>query len=475
LKTLLLCIHSLSLLATQPDLLTLQKFLSGVDTAYPKLIATRLENQIALAKAQEKRGAFDPVFSIENQFQRYNSSSSPGKARQTSMTETTLDVLDRTGVKIAFGARYNTGAVKGSSSSTGTLGEYFVVAKIPILRDRLNNAKTIGERQAILAVPLAQQSIQEARLSLLEKAGFTYWEWIGANEKLRIAKEILKLATDRADYIRQRVEAGSNPPIDNEEAKAEVFRRQGSLEKAERDLQKAEFKLQFFLWDNNGDGAASPPDRKLIPALFPFTETSADPLSELRQFAQMNRPEILGLNLSKDILALDVVLAQNDRKPALDLTLGPGVDAGQDAIGLSAKAGLFYSIPLRQNTADGRIRQAELKVTKLLLEEKLLRAMIDLEVQDAASSYRQTAARLYAAASEVKAAKALEDGEAFRFQRGISTLFLINQRERGRAEAQTREVEVRIELEQTRLTYLAAAGMLTPEQTFLPVNPGGSF
>jgi outer membrane protein TolC len=447
--------------------LTLQQFLQGVDTAFPKLVAVRLENDFALAKAREKRGAFDPIFSIENDFLRYNSSATPGKARSTSMTETTLEVLDRSGVKVAFGARYNTGAVKQPGSSTGALGEYFAVAKIPILRDRLNNAKSVAERQAILGVPLAQQSIQEARLSLLQKAGEVYWEWVGAGEKLRIAKEVLGLAEARAAYIKRRVEEGANPPIDNEEASAEVFRRQGALEKAERDLQKSEFKIQFFSWSVEGEPATTAPARTLLPSLPEALLVPDDVLKQQRDDAQANRPELLGIAISKDILALDVIQAMNERKPILDLTIGPGVDFGQDAIGLTAKAGIFYSIPLRQNTADGRIRTAQLKVQKLNLEEKQMRVVIDLEVQDAASNLRQAYARLQATIKEVQATRALERGETIRFDRGLSTLFLINQRERGRAEAESRLVDVRVEHEQARLAYLASSATLAPDKTNL--------
>jgi outer membrane protein TolC len=255
---------SLGSQASSPQNLSLGDVLRDVDAAFPKLVSARLEADIANAKLQEKRGAFDPIFSVENDFLRYNSATSPGKLRQTSLTETSVEVLNRSGIKLAFGARYNTGVLKSPASSTGTLGEYFVSAKIPLLRDRLSNAKFIAERQAILGEPLAQQAVREARLSLFEKAGFVYWEWEGAGEKLKIANEILELAVARAAYIRRRVDEGANPAIDIQEADAEVFRRQGSRDKAERDLQKAEFKLQFFQWNAEGVALNLPPSRTLL-------------------------------------------------------------------------------------------------------------------------------------------------------------------------------------------------------------------
>lgn len=445
--------------------LSLSQVLRDVSVAFPKLISARLENDIAQAKAQEKRGAFDPVFSVENEFMRYNSSTTAGRARQSSMTQTTVEVLDRTGVKIAFGARYNTGSIKQPASSTGTLGEYFVSAKIPFIRDRLVNAKTISERQAILGIPLAQQSIREAQLSLFLKAGEVYWEWVGAGEKLEIARQVYKLAVDRAEFIKTRVQRGANPPIDNEEAQAEVFRRLGSLEKAERDLQKSEFKLQFFRWSENGNPAQTPPDRVTLPKL---PEVSG-PVNKLvlqkaREIAMMDRPELLGLNISKDILALDVDLARNERKPALDLAVGPSIDLGDDAISNPIKAGIFYSIPLRQNRADGLIALAILKVRKLELEEQQTRQIIALEVNDANSFVNQAYLRVLAAEKEVVASRALELGEQIRFTEGVSTLFLVNQRERARAEAESRLVDVKVEYQQAVLAFLFATAQLSPEK-----------
>jgi outer membrane protein TolC len=173
----------------------------------------------------------------------------------------------------------------------------------------------------------------------------------------------------------------------------------------------------------------------------------------------------LGIKLSRDILALDLELAQNDRRPALDLTLGPGFDLGQDTIGAPFKAGIFYSIPLRQNTADGRITAVNLKLRKLELEENQTRQLVRLEVKDAVSAVNQTTLRVIAAMQEVEATKALERGETIRFREGNSTLFLINQRERGRAEAQVRLVDTRVELEQARVSYLAATTELAPNFT----------
>ena len=445
----------LNLTQVETSQLSLNSFLRTVDANFPKMVSVRLESNLANSKAQEKRGAFDPVFSFNSDFIRYNPSSAPGKAYETQMSEGTIEVLDRSGAKLAVGARLNNGRVKSPGNSTGDWGEYFVSAKIPLIRDRLTNAKTVAEKQALLGVPLADQFIRQTRFDVLQKAGDVYWDWVGAGEKLRINQALYDLAVDRAKFIKLRVEAGANPAIDNAEANAEVFRRKGSLEKAERDLQKSELKLQFFLWNQQTIAEPKPLQRTRLPLLASqFELPTQNAIDAGKNTALVERPELLGIQLSRDLFSLDLALAENERKPALDFTLGPGTDLGGGGIGLTYKTGLFYSIPLRQNTADGRIIQVQVKLQKLDLEEKQTRQGILIEVSDAVSSLKQTLERVKAAELEVTAARELERGEKIRFENGSSTLFLINQRERGRAEAEIRYADVRVEMEQANLNYL---------------------
>ena len=413
---------------------------------------------MAKAKSQEKRGAFDPVLSFETEFLRYNSSSDPGKSKTTSMSDAVVEVLDRSGVKYSIGARLNRGAVKSPSSFTGSFGEYFVSAKIPLLRDRINNAKTVAEQQALLGEPIADQFIREAQLSLFEKSGTAYWELVGAKAKLNVAEDLLKLATERANYIRERIAKGANPPIDQQEADAEVSRRQGALEKAERDVQKAEIKLGLYRWNADGSTIDVSRSQVSIQALDARAET-VEPKTAKSTAAQ-DRPELLALRLSQQILALDLGLAENDRKPGLDLVVGPGYDFGADSIGGTMKAGVFYTIPLHQNSVDGRINATKSKLQKLSLEYKQLERAVQIEVDDALSALAQTEKRVTAAEAEVKANKAVEEGERIKFVEGLSTLFLLNQRERATAESQARLIDVKVELQLANLAFLASTAQL---------------
>ena len=444
------------------DPLALNSFLQLVDRYYPKLNGIRVERDIADAKEQEKRGAFDPVFSSGTDWIGFNSSSSRGKRSNTQMTETVVELLDRSGIKLSGGQRFGFGSVKSPFSSTGDLGELFLSAKVPLIRDLGINPKSVAERQARFGQSLADQVVREFRFLTFNDAGSAYWQWVGAGVKLKIAQDLLRVAEQRLVFITTQFEEGIRPKIDVAEARAEVFRRKGSLEKSERDLQKAELKLSLYLWSEDGRPLGIPQRTALATLPEQSAALSDEAIQNGIDLALQNRPELSAITVSREIVDLDLALARNERKPALDFAFGPGYDFGADGIGSTYKVGLFYSIPLRQNTADGKIAQAQAKQRKLQLELDQVTLNVQTEVRDAASEYNQTYLRLLAAQEELAAARELERGELDRFEEGIGTLFLVNQRERARAEAETKLVDTRVELEIARLGFLATTAQLNP-------------
>jgi len=435
-----------------------QDVLERIDQNYPKLRSARLEIESARAKLQEKRGAFDPVFSIDNSFLRYNASSNRGKTYTTQMSEGAVEMTMPNGMKVFAGSRLNLGNVKSPTSATGDLGEYFVGVKMPLLRGAGINDKSIAERQARIGVGIAEAGVAATRLDTLLGGGQSYWEWAAAQRRLQIAEDLLRISRERAANIRTRVQRGDLPRIDSIEADTEVKRREGNLAKAERDVQKASLKLALYLWDGDGQpvGLTAPAPTDLGRP----EPISPERIREASDRAVTVRPELRTFDLARDVTQLTLDLARNDRRPSLDLVISPGMDMGASSIGPTVKAGIFYSIPLRQNTADGRINDAQQKLAKLALDRQLTTQQISTEVADAASAVNQAHERYVAAEAELELARSLEEGERRRFQLGEGTLFLLNQRERATAEAAARLVDVIAEYQQAILAFRAASADL---------------
>ena len=430
---------------------TLDDFLRSADARYPKLAAVREEVAGAAAKAQEKRGAFDPAFFASLDAQRYNPSSAPGKAAGFSALATGVTFYDEDGSSLFVQSRRNLGKVKSPLNATGELGEHTVGVRLPLLRDLGVNEKSVALRQARLAVPLAERNLEGFRLGVLRDAATVYWEWVAAGARLRIARDLRRIAVERADATRRRFEAGDEREMNVVEANAEIERRTGAAAKAERDLQKAALKLSLV----SGVAPRAAPPALADPA----------PLDEARLEAGAGRalarrPEVALLDLSRQIVTLDRDLARNARRASLDLTAGIGVDAGSGGVGPTPRIGLLYSVPLRQNAADGRIADAEAKLRKIDQERVLLLQTIRAEVADAASAVRTSLDRVAAARAEVALARRLEAMERAAFELGESTLFLLNQRERATAEAASRVVDALAEYGQADAALRAATADL---------------
>lgn len=431
------------------EVLTLEKLLQQVGENYPKLIGADAERRAAAAKRLSTQGAFDPQVYASYANQLYNSSSEPGKAKTLNTNIVGIEVTTRYGTKLFAEREQTFGAAKSPSSSTGTGGTYSFGVKQPLLRDAGINPKSAKEQQAKLGEPLADQFFAIIRLDIYFDAASAYWKWVAAGRKVVIAEEILRLAIERANFVREEILAMARPGIDQVEADQEVRLRQQQLVQARRALEEAAFKLQKFLWVEE-QGETAPGAERIPPTALTQSPVEIQPeaIQTARQTALETRPELKAIAIAQEVIAVDSQLARNDLKPNLDVVLQPGQDVGSRSIGDTLKAGLLFTVPLYQREAKGRLSEAELKLEKLRQEETLTRQTIQIEVDDAISLVNRTYQRYIEAEETLRLALRLEEGERERFRAGDSTLFLLNQRERGRFEAAVRVIDIRAEYEQ---------------------------
>lgn len=136
-------------------------------------------------------------------------------------------------------------------------------------------------------------------------------------------------------------------------------RRQAALAKAERDFQKAQFKLSLSMWFDDVTAQPPPDEGRVLDVSLQLepTEITEAEINDAVALALQRRPELQAIAVMKDAARLDLELARNQRRPVLDLALVPGRDVGFGSIGTTLKAGVVFELPLRQRTADGRIAQ----------------------------------------------------------------------------------------------------------------------
>ena len=433
-----------------------------MDETHPKLRGAEADRQAASARLQARQGTFDLNIVAGSETLRYNSTSTRGKVADAYTTDAGAELTLRNGVKFYAGARLNAGPVKAPDSQTGTTGEYVAYIALPLLRGLGINRSSASERQAILGEPLADERFRRTRLDTLSQAGTAYWDFVAAGQRLAIARELLRVAVIRATATQQRADLGDLPRVDVLEAQQEVARRRGGVSKAERDLQKAAFKLAQYRFAPDGSplavlGEAAVPPEAALPRPVPVATGEGE---AARQTAVDARPELPANELEQSIARVDRDLARNDRKPNLDFVFSPGADTGRFAIGNTLKAGLAFSFPLERREATGRLSEANLRIARLEQDALLLQTQIRLEVEDAISAVNLSVERYQAAVDELELAREVESRERDRLRLGDGTLFLLNQRERATAEAAGRVIDTRAEYFQAVLSLQVASAQL---------------
>ncbi|MBS2034579.1 TolC family protein [bacterium] len=469
----------LSLLFARPVLAeswSLDTVLRQVESNHPKLRTIGLIEQLAEAKVTEKEGAFDPSLLLSTEQYRYQSPTDPGKAKLADEQLAAVQIQDVSGWKLISGYRRNQGQVKSPDSLTGQSGEFFVEFKMPLLRGLGVNEKQTALEQARAARLQAQATGRLLRLQTMLGAALAYWDWSAACTEWVLLQRNLELASQRAIQVEQRVQAGDLPRVDRLEAQQELQRRQEALAKGERNVQKAALKLNLYLWNSQGQAQALP-QAGLAPLLLPAEDAgqAKEPsrttvavasradgaeLSQAELQALQSRPELVEIQFQKEMVELDRRLAENDRLPALDLSVSPGLDTGPKSIGLTYKIGLQLTIPLATRSADGRLQAARLKSDKLDLDQVQEIQRILTEVRDAASMLNTSHGRLAPALESYKLARQLEEAERLKFSLGDSTLFLVNQRERATLAEAQKLIEILADSHRARATLSAAAGRL---------------
>lgn len=412
--------------------LLLDDVLRSAESAYPLLLAAIQERAMSQGKALSAEGAFDAKLSLNseaNQFGYYKNRANGAKVE--------LPLADWGG-EIFGGYKRGQGDFGPWQQDLLTLsrGEWSGGVRLPLLRDRQTDERRTDLLLARLSVELADASIEQQRLKLLETAAKSYWEWVAAGQKLAVAESLLQLAEARTGQVQEAAAAGEIARIEIVDNQRAVLERRSAVVAAERDLQNAAFELSLFYRDANGDPQLAPRER--LPGFPEPAALSAERLQEGLRQALARRPEIAGTLVETRQRAAELTLARNQMLPRIDFTAKYGQDAGAGSItkrGGELLAGITLETPFQRRKAKGAAAVQEAKLAQLEHKLRFARDRIEVEVRDAASALDAALQRLELARAEQDAAQQLADAERERFDLGDSTLFVVNLRELAAASA----------------------------------------
>ncbi len=440
--------------------LALDEVLSAVERHYPLLRAAEQERVIAGGRLLSTLGAFDLNLGagLDGQGGTYdNFRSSVGVTQGLPVAGVGLFAGYRNG----YGdfPTYNLG------QKTATGGEFRAGVSVPLLRDRDIDRPRAAVQQARLDVRIAEPVIDRQRLDFQRAAARTYWNWVAAGQRKRLADELAKLAVDRDDQLKARVQARATAKIERTDNQQNIAQRNALLVQADRAFQQATIELSLFLRSEEGSPTLAGTDR--LPNFPDVAAISAAAFDPLLQAAFANRPEPQRLRLLRDKAAVEFQFAGNQTLPSLNATLaavqdaGPGKSSTSGPNGLDrtgVAGGLSFALPVQRREARGRMTAAQAQMAQLDAQIQQAEDVIRAEVQDAFSAAERAAEFYKQAVARVELAREVAEGERIQLDAGRSDILRVTLREQAAFDAELVAVGAKQEYFRALADLRAAVG-----------------
>ena len=423
---------------------------------HPLVKATETELDQAEGELLTSQGAFDPV--IKGAGGTYATGDYTGSYYGATIEQP----LEFMGSRIFAGYREGGGSfpIYENEFETNDDGESRVGFELPLLRDSDTDRRRTNIQRNILQKVIASNNIEQRKIELTRASYFAFFEWASANIKLKIFKNLVKIAEERDQQLRTRQVNGDIPEFDVLDNMRAVLQRRSQEKQAQAVLRKSEFELSLLLRDESGS--------QINPEQYSFPSTLREPDQislndkELHlNIAKEQRPELKRIRSQIDQLELELKLNDNQRLIRSDLFAQSSQDFGTGSTSkddTETKLGIKFEIPLRFRTQDGRESTLSARSRELSLQKEFLLQRISTDILDALTAYSISQERFMIAKKEAKAAEDLENGERKRLELGDSNLIFVNIRELTTADAKIRVVDSIVDLWRAKINLNAAKG-----------------
>lgn len=441
--------------------LQLSQVLESVNKHYPPLRAALLERPVAEAERLVATGRFDLLLKAKADVQQLGFYENERFQVQVEQPTTLW------GSTVYSGYAQTTGRFPDYDGKlvTNDGGQYLAGVKVPLARDRAIDSRRAELAQRTIGIRLADLSIDQQRIAILQGATRRYWDWVAAGRRLMIARALLEVAQARDSILTEAVRLGALPQFEQLDNQRLVLQRRNNVVEAQRAIENAAIELSLFVRNDQGQPVLV--QESQLPLAFPDPGAleEAQLLADL-EAAQLRRPDIMRLVFQRNQVQIDRKLAQNQRLPNVDLfaeytrEIGSGpVKRGPNDI----KAGIIFDLPFQRRQATGRMQAAEARLKQIDQRETFQRDQVTAEVRDAASAVRAAYERSRVLHEELRVTRQVEEAERTRYELGDSTLFVLNQREQSTAEAAVREANALADYYRAFAAYeLAIARGLNP-------------
>ena len=441
--------------------LPLEEVLSSVERHYPLLRAIEQERAIAGGRLVSTMGVFDLTLtaSADGQGTTYDNFRG-GLGVSQGLPVGGLGLF--AGYRNGYGdfPTYNLG------QKTAEGGEFRAGVSIPLLRDRAIDRPRATIQQAQIDTALAEPVIERQRLDFQRAAARTYWNWVATGQRLKVVESLVKLAVERDDQLKARVEAGPAANIERIDNQQNIALRNGVLVQAQRSFQQATIELSLFLRDPAGSPTLAGPDR--LPTFPEVQPVDLKGFDAALQTAFEMRPEPRRLRLQRDKAAVDLRLAANQTLPSLNAVVAASQDMGYGRSSLSGpngldrtnlSAGVSFGLPVQRRDARGRVMTAQAQLVQIEQQLRQAEDVIRADVQDTFSALERAYEFHQQAKRRVELARLVARAEREQLRLGRSDVLRVTLREQASFDAEVVEIGAQQDYFRALAEFRAAMGL----------------
>jgi len=453
-------------------------------------------SRLALARSTfsvlSATGIFDPVLSA-NGDTSYSSSPSTNQLQGADVAvakrrtfDLTLGMLLPTGTEA--GVSWTNSRLETNSTFYDFNPSYDSSLGLSITQPLLQGFGTDVNRNGIEVArknsEISRLQFEAVVISTVQQVETAYWDLVYAIDNLKVKEQSLALARDLLDQTRTRVRIGTSAPIDIVQSEATVATREQEIIVAEHAVAEAADVLKGLMgFETMQDWASD-----VIPVDSLQVDRSPVDLETAVTTALQRRTELKQEEINKVIAEMNMVVAENQVRPQLDLVVGYGYqgvggtlrqvdqDTGvvtvipggwDDALQMVSdldydqwSAAVNFRYPLGNNQAKARRVQARYDLRSA---EQLVAAQRQAVIQGVRRAVRgleASAKSIDAAAKARELAERNLDAEQKKFANGMSTNYQVLQIQEDLAAAQAAELQSRVLYRVSKVGYHVATGTL---------------
>ena len=382
----------------------------------------------------------------------------------------------------------------------------------PLVRGRSTDDSRRQIEIAKKNLTLTDVQFRQRATDVITRVEHAYWELVHALKSLQVQTEAVKQTKAQVETNRRQVAQGVLAPIDVVEAEAQVKIYEQNVYAAQEEVTRTENALKTLMLPDRNAQLWS---RALLPVTPVNLEAPRMLLTEAITIALENRFELAEVRTSKDINEINKRFYRDQTKPQVDLEVSyssngyagtlsdndnpilngltslerrvaelstiaglPVLPAntfnsipadlqggygralsnllGQD--NPTVRVGVRISLPLKNRTAKAELGHSLAEGRRLESVRAQTEQLIEAEVRNAIQRVRSVEASMVAAAAVRVAAEQQYTSEQRKFQAGMSTVFLVLQRQTDLITARGRELQTQTDLNKAIAEFQRATG-----------------